>query len=819
MGFPTFMLECAFSTGPFAAPSWNDVTDFWMGGKFQSPQRAFELDLLDAGRSEILLDNADRSFEAENPTSVYAGEVLPLRRLRLSAPNEIAAAGGSITAAGTEITDVLRALRTDAGGAGLAVGQSCDQNSYPASTYGIWRAGTNLHRRGQCDATTDYVAKATGVTITRDTGTVPPFSAASIAVAVDGSTSNQGVQAQTATGLALAAGTSGAAGLWFKGTAGFPYQVDIQIANTDASATTGTAVAVTATGAWQYVVAPSVAVAVGKTGDRIRLRAYYVSGLPLPHTFNVAHPMIESAQTEVSPYVATSGGATSARAAARVQAPASLLDETRGWLALRVRWGSDSSQVSSDRYLFAWQDSGTTLLSGRLLASSLKFRMSRLNGGAGATVDSSSAISFSRGDTATIVFAWTSTTVKISVNGGAFDSVGNTDIPVLAAATFDLGSFAATLQLNGEIEWAAGGTGNLVNAGAAAIAALGENPRPWARVWPDSSTCTFTWSASTASYEVPATAYVAACYAEGWPPGWDRPEEQNVSVPGIDGFEALDRYSLIASYSQELSGARIGHVLDSIGFPAADRSLDAGQETITASTFAATDNKSALQHIRDVVATEGSTAAFFMDGRGRACFHDRQKRLKSPYTTSLYTFTGDSPSAAEIPCELINPQFSKDTIINDARVTPSGGTTQQYTDVTSQGEYMPRSRTASTLHIANAQALQAAAFMVSRYKEPILRFDAIEVMPLEDDDIWDAVFDLEIGDRITVVYTPAEHPDNGGGQVSLDCNIEGIALSFPTGEGKSCRVRYQLSPADLNAYWVAGDSVNSLAGVSTRPAY
>lgn len=312
------------------------------------------------------------------------------------------------------------------------------------------------------------------------------------------------------------------------------------------------------------------------------------------------------------------------------------------------------------------------------------------------------------------------------------------------------------------------------------------------------------------------TYYPWAGYIETWPPIWETFGSSEVRVQLLDAMESLARLDLVATYSQEASGTRIANVLNSVGFPSGDRVLDAGQSTVIAKTFVATDEKSALEHIRDVVTTEGPTAAFFIDGQGRAVFHDRHKRLKSPYTTSQATF-GDSGS--EIPYEAIQPKYSKDLIFNDARVTREGGTTQTSTDSTSQTDYFHRSRSFSTLHTSDTEPADFARFVVARYKDPALRFDAIEVAPLESDTIWPTVLGLDIGERVTVKRRPPQHPAGAGGVVSKECVIEGIQWIFPNRDARAARVRYLLTPADQNQYWVLGDAVNGLLGTTTKLAF
>jgi hypothetical protein len=123
--------------------------------------------------------------------------------------------------------------------------------------------------------------------------------------------------------------------------------------------------------------------------------------------------------------------------------------------------------------------------------------------------------------------------------------------------------------------------------------------------------------------------YLFTGFVERWPVDWSQ-NASTVEVTATDGFEALNSFQLVASYPQELAGARINRVLDDVGWPAADRAIDAGQSLLAAVTFAEEDEQGALGHIQDATLSDGPTASFFIDGRGYAVFHDRHKRLKAP---------------------------------------------------------------------------------------------------------------------------------------------------------------------------------------------
>jgi hypothetical protein len=406
---------------------------------------------------------------------------------------------GALAVSGSEITDLARAnalawLTTQQGG-------STDGETVPAG-FGVWRAGTNLITRGQCDSVgSSWLPLGAGSTAAVDATVAAPLSPQSVKVTVP-STIAFGGQARTAAGIAAAAGVIGVGGCWFKGVAGQTYKCLVGWINTDASSTQGVSSAtINATGNWQWIVAPPVAVAAGKTGDKLNFEVFTATARA--ESFWLAHAMLEAGVDNVSPYIATSQGATATRAACRDQAPVALIDETQCWAAFRIAYGFASTVTrTSNAYLLDWRDDANNLL-GLWLDTSNKWNAGREVGGVGASAQSAAQV-FAADAQATVVFACDAGNVKVSVNGGAFVSVANTSIPTLAAALFDIASQAATAHLNGRVLWAAFGKGALANADAAALAALSSSSPSVAAFSPSAI-----WPAVTSAYETPPVLDVA----------------------------------------------------------------------------------------------------------------------------------------------------------------------------------------------------------------------------------------------------------------------------------------------------------------------
>tara|TARA_Y100000310_G_scaffold327860_1_gene394860 strand:+ start:119 stop:1294 length:1176 start_codon:yes stop_codon:yes gene_type:complete len=260
-----------------------------------------------------------------------------------------------------------------------------------------------------------------------------------------------------------------------------------------------------------------------------------------------------------------------------------------------------------------------------------------------------------------------------------------------------------------------------------------------------------------------------------------------------------------AGESQELSGTRVGNVLDELSWPAADRDLDAGQSTLIATGSQV--NVNSLAHLQTVQTTE--QGIIFQAGDGDVQFQDRHARFKSPFTVSQATFGDDGGENKYFDIEL---SLDDETIFNDVRITRSGGTEQVASDATSQGDFGKRSlvRTA-LLMTSDNEALDQANYILTNNKDPILRAKSIDIKPRRDpDNLWPFIFTFDISTRITVRLNQAS--------IDKDYHIEGITHTYDAGV-RDWTTRWQLSDADTVSYWLLGTAGFGEIGQTTILGY
>lgn len=295
---------------------------------------------------------------------------------------------------------------------------------------------------------------------------------------------------------------------------------------------------------------------------------------------------------------------------------------------------------------------------------------------------------------------------------------------------------------------------------------------------------------------------------EQWPQVWDE-RENKVSLVALDAFDPLADVDLVLTRDAELSGTRVGAVLDAAGWPAGDRTIDAGQSILEAVTDW---SGSALELLRQIVKDEDGY--LYMEGDGKVTFVNRHKRLQSPYNVAQATFS-NRPTGGELPLSDAEVQQDKDFVKNKISLTQVSTDTEVVReDSTSQTKYRLRSKTEQT-HVYDLNELGAKAeWYLGRLKDPLTRIKSIILEPQQNDSLWAQVLGRKIGDLIRVKVYP---PQSGTEQViDLNCHIEYIEHRYSVGRWVT---KWNLSPGSINSYWLLGDSTYGVLGSTTRLAF
>lgn len=363
----------------------------------------------------------------------------------------------TLTTSGNEITDATRAAGVQGDG------RASD------SSFGIWEGTTNLVTNGgfETDATGWGIGE--GVSIARST-VQAKFGSAALAVVTNSATPRVIVSSP----FTPIIGTTYSASVWLFTPVAGNYQLRAADAFTNWIDTTGPSLAVAAN-TWTRLylngfTPPSISV------GALALRIQNLSGNYAGETIYLDGVQIEQ-KPIATPYVETDG-ATASRSAARVQAPASLIDRTQFWIAMRIRMGFASTAHPFDSWPFLWND-GSGSHNDQIsiyqdAAGSFHFR----SWDATAQDDIILAPVYAAGDYETLIIAGTAAQLKASIGGAAFTSVARNHIPRagILAATFNIGSWNGIQQADSDVLWFATGTGTLSNTDAATLNGYSDPP-------------------------------------------------------------------------------------------------------------------------------------------------------------------------------------------------------------------------------------------------------------------------------------------------------------------------------------------------------
>lgn len=268
----------------------------------------------------------------------------------------------------------------------------------------------------------------------------------------------------------------------------------------------------------------------------------------------------------------------------------------------------------------------------------------------------------------------------------------------------------------------------------------------------------------------------------------------------------------VALWDGDRTGERLDHILDAVGWPAADRNIDTGQMLLGRASW--DKDTSALDLARLIEATE--QGALYIDHRdaGKLRFRSWSAMLSATAsTTSQATFTDEAADTTNVHYSGIEIDYDDTEIINSVTVNWVGGdvTVQDATSI-DDGE---QPITVDTLLRTRAEAEGLANWILAHTKDPRVRIRSITIKATgrngaAEDATWEQVLGRRFGDRITVI----RHPQGVGDPIETDVIIDGIDHEIANGV-QTWTTTFRCSPAEAVDYWIVGTSA---VGINTRPA-
>lgn len=225
----------------------------------------------------------------------------------------------------------------------------------------------------------------------------------------------------------------------------------------------------------------------------------------------------------------------------------------------------------------------------------------------------------------------------------------------------------------------------------------------------------------------PATGIVWAMFA-GYTTGFNYQQSRDVgivsttTITAVDGFRLANLATLTTvagSSAGDLSGTRIGQILDAISWPTSMRNIDAGSTTVQANP---TTSATALAKLQQC--TDSEFGSIYIDASGNMVFQDRAFTSSSIGATST-VFSDDGTG---IPYSQVKFLFNDDLVYNSGSVTRIGGTAQTAENASSIALYFKHSYNRSDLIMqTDAVALDYVRAYIASRQATSVRTDMLSI--------------------------------------------------------------------------------------------
>ena len=252
--------------------------------------------------------------------------------------------------------------------------------------------------------------------------------------------------------------------------------------------------------------------------------------------------------------------------------------------------------------------------------------------------------------------------------------------------------------------------------------------------------------------------------------------------------------------SGDLSGTRIGRVLDYAGVSTSDRNIAAGQETLGPAYNL--DGADVTSYLQSVAATESGGAAVFVDVDGKVRFNDRSYR-----STSSVALTIDA--LADLDGDSWQPVMDDLTRISRATTTRPNGTPQLYADPAFEAAIGGQiAEDISTDASTDLAALNRAQYRVSS-SVAALRIPkaGVDLLTAQNSAaLYTALASVTIGSRARIQSIGATLAD--GTRIFPTTRVDGFVEGWHEDIGYDrYNVDFDLSPADSPARFLWSDTL------------
>lgn len=237
---------------------------------------------------------------------------------------------------------------------------------------------------------------------------------------------------------------------------------------------------------------------------------------------------------------------------------------------------------------------------------------------------------------------------------------------------------------------------------------------------------------------------------EDWNLDYSPSGESTATLSAVDGFAFLAQQTLTTqTYTSQLSGSRVSAVLDdaSVAWPATQRSIDAGDETLQGDAVTAADN--ALQYLQQIETSE--PGELFIAKNGDLRFIARNSVAASSGVPVL------SDSGTGIKYSQVRVVYGSELLYTQTELSRKGSSTLvQVNDTSAQATYGIRTLSETELLLnSDSRLAEFGNYLLGQYNAPEYRFDQVDVLfsQLSTTD-QNTLLGLELGSICRVDFTP-----------------------------------------------------------------
>ena len=237
-----------------------------------------------------------------------------------------------------------------------------------------------------------------------------------------------------------------------------------------------------------------------------------------------------------------------------------------------------------------------------------------------------------------------------------------------------------------------------------------------------------------------------------------------VDITAVDGFRLFNLAAITTVTGQAAgqdTGTRINKILDTVSFPNGMRSVDTGNTLVQADP--ATTRTALAALVNSEFSEQG---AFYMSPEGNAIFKNRANTIASAGGTPIqFNQTGD------IPYKNLVFAFDDKLIINQATITPIGGTAQFAEDAGSVATYFPHSVAYNDLIVqSNTDAMNIARIYTATRSTTTIRIDQMTIDLLDTAVPTGTILGMDYFDNVNISNV---QPD--GSTITKNLQVQGVA--------------------------------------------